>query len=51
VALKVRLVGATLRLGGVGGGAVGIGVATLRVTGTDSGLFEALLFVNETLPV
>jgi len=48
VALKVRLVELRLR---VGGPAVGIGVVTLRVTGTDCGLFEAPVDANETLPL
>jgi hypothetical protein len=49
VALKVRPVEVRLSVGGVVGG--GIGVVTVRVTGTDSGLFEAPVEANETLPV
>ena len=48
VAVKVRPVELRLR---VGGPLVGIGVVTVRVTGTDSGLFEAALDANETLPL
>jgi hypothetical protein len=48
VALKVRSI--ELRLS-VGGPAVGIGVVTVMVTGTDNGLFEAPVEANETLPV
>jgi hypothetical protein len=50
VAVKLRPVELTLSVGGGGGVEDGIGAVTVRVTGTDSGLFEALLFVNETLP-
>jgi hypothetical protein len=49
VALKVRPVEVRLSVGGVVGG--GIGVVTMRVTGTDCGLFEAPVDANETLPL
>jgi hypothetical protein len=48
VAVKLRPV--ELRLS-AGGPAVGIGVVTVRVTGTESGLFEAPAAANETLPL
>jgi hypothetical protein len=49
VAVKLRPAELTVSVGGVTTGG-GIGVVTVSVTGTDNGLFEALLFVNETLP-
>jgi hypothetical protein len=48
VALKVRPVELRLR---VGGAAVGIGVVTVSVTGTDTGLLVAPVDANETLPL
>lgn len=47
VAVKLRPVELRLRVGGP----VGIGVVTLRVTGTDIGLLLAPVEANETLPV
>ena len=50
VAVKLRPVEFTVSVGGGVTTGGGIGVVTVSVTGTDNGLFEALLFVNETLP-
>jgi hypothetical protein len=49
VALKVSPAELSTSVGVVMGG--GIGVVTLRVTGTDIGLFEAPVDANETLPL